>query len=65
MIALILYFIGCVIAYVMMHNYIKNDRGFTNSQKQFITLGISLLSWIVVVSNVLTSIERDIDGRGR
>ena len=65
MIALILYFIGCVIAYVMMHNYIKNYRGFTNSQKQFITLGISLLSWVTVVSNVLTSIERDIDGRGR
>ena len=65
MIALILYFIGCVIAYVMMHNYIKNVRGFTNSQKQFITLGISLLSWVVVVANVLTSIERDIDGRGR
>lgn len=65
MIAFILYLIGCVIAYVMMHNYIKNYRDFSNSQKQFITIGVALLSWVVVVVNVLTSIERDIDGRGR
>lgn len=65
MIALILYLIGCIIAYVMMHNYIKDDTHFTKGVKKFITLGAALFSWIIVVVNVLTTIERDMDGRGR
>lgn len=65
MIALILYLVGCVIAYVMMHNYLLKDDSFTKRQKQFITLGVALFSWLIVVVNVLTTIERDMDGRGR
>lgn len=65
MIALALYIIGCVIAYVMMHNYIKDDTHFSKGVKQFIIFGAALFSWIIVVVNVLTSIERDMDGRGR
>ena len=65
MIALTLYLVGCVIAYVMMHNYLLKDDSFTKRQKQFITLGVALFSWLIVVVNVLTTIERDMDGRGR
>lgn len=65
MIAFILYLIGCIIAFVHVHRYLRNEISFTRVQKLLIEFGITIFSWVIVVVYILSSVERDMDGRSR
>lgn len=61
MTALIIYLVGCVLAFGISYHSLTIYTSLSHTRKIiFATLG-SLMSWIIFIADVLTKIERDLD----
>lgn len=61
MTALIIYLVGCVLAFKIIYHSLTIYTSLSRTKKILFSVLGSFVSWVILIADVLTKLERDLD----